>query len=179
MTSTAYHEKYTVQDHAQWQGDWEVIRGDAYAMSPSPSYEHQSVNLKIARQLDELLETCPQCNAAIELDVTLAEDTVIRPDSMVICYEPEARLTKAPSLVFEVISPSTARRDEILKFDIYQHEAVKYYALAYPDNKKVKLYELIDHQYQKVADFTHETFTFDLEKCAFEFDFSKIWRSNK
>ncbi len=175
MSNAAYREKYTARDHAQWQGDWEIIHGDIYAMSPSPSFEHQSINGQIFRQLADQLEECQHCHAVFELDVTLSEDTVIRPDSMVFCYEPEERLTKAPSLVFEVVSPSTAKRDELLKFDLYQQEAVKYYALAYPGIKKVKLYELIDHQYQKVADFTNESYIFNLEKCSIDFNFSKIW----
>lgn len=176
MSNTAYHEKYTIHDHACWQGDWEIIHGDAFAMSPSTSFEHQSINLKIARQLDELLDDCPQCSAAIELDISFSEDTVVRPDSMTICYEPEEKLNKAPSIIFEVISPSTARRDELLKHELYEKEAVKYYALAYPSTKKVKLFALIDYKYKKIGDFSEETYQFDLEKCQIDFDFSKIWR---
>lgn len=176
MHKTVYHEKYTIHDHKNWQDNWEIIRGEAFAMSPSPSYHHQSINLKVARQLDELLENCPHCHAVIELDVTFSEDTVVRPDSMVICYQPEAHLNKAPTLVFEVISPSTARRDELLKFELYEKEAVKYYAMAYPDSHKVKLFELIDFKYRKIADFSDENFTFDLGKCSIDFDFARLWR---
>ena len=118
MTSPAYSEKYTKQDFHHWKGDWELIEGDAYAMSPSPGFTHQYINGKIYRQLDEQLETCTECHAVIETDVELSQDTVIRPDSMVICYEPEEHLTRSPELVFEFISPSTARRDELLKFDL-------------------------------------------------------------
>lgn len=173
--SLAFSEKYTVNDYQHWQGDWELIAGTAYAMSPSPAYEHQYINGKIFRQLDEQLDDCPQCHAVIEMDVTLAEDTVVRPDSMVICYEPDKKLTKAPTIVFEVISPSTARRDELLKFDLYQSEAVKYYVLVYPDAKKAKLYELIDFSYRKIGDFTDEQYLFTLEDCNINFDFRFIW----
>ena len=174
--SLAYSEKYTIKDHAIWDGDWELVRGEAFAISPSPLYDHQYINGKIFRKLDELLDDCTQCHAVIETDVTLSEDTVVKPDSMVICYEPEQRLTKTPDLVFEVISKSTAKRDEILKFDLYQTEAVKYYVLVYPESNKAKVYQLIDYKYQKMGDFTDEHFLFELKGCDINFDFNFIWR---
>jgi len=56
VSNLAYEEKYTISDYQTWQGDWELIYGDAYAMSPSPVYIHQFVNGKIFRQLDEKLD---------------------------------------------------------------------------------------------------------------------------
>lgn len=34
MSSLAYMEKYSVEDYQQWEGNWELIYGDAYAMTP-------------------------------------------------------------------------------------------------------------------------------------------------
>lgn len=175
MTGIAYSEKYTKQDFQHWQGDWELIDGSAFAMSPSPTFPHQYINLKIARLLDEQLESCPHCHAVIETDVELSQDTVVRPDSMVICYEPDERLSKAPELVFEVISPATARRDELLKFELYQSESVQYYVLVYPEARKAKLYQLTDGEYRKIGDYSDEIVTFQLSVCQLDFDFSFIW----
>jgi len=176
MGNLAYEEKYTVQDHRQWEGDWELIGGDAYAMAPSPMYGHQYVSGRIFRQLDERLDMCSTCHATIEMDVELSDDTVVRPDGMVFCYEPEDRLVQAPDIIFEVISRSTAKRDEILKFDLYQREGVRYYILVYPDHKKAKLYELIDHRYEKIGDFSEEHYIFETRECRIDFDFGFIWR---
>ena len=49
-------EAYTLQDYLQWEGDWELIRGQPVAMVPSPSFEHQQVSAAIFRQLDESLD---------------------------------------------------------------------------------------------------------------------------
>jgi len=174
--SLAYQEHYTYEDYQCWDGDWELIKGTPYAMVPSPFYDHQHINGKIFRQLDEQLDDCTKCYAVIEMDVMLAEDTVVRPDTMVICYEPEKKLTKAPNIVFEVISKSTSRKDEILKFDLYQSEGVEYYILVYPEDKKAKLYKLIDFKYRKVGDFNNENYLFQLDNCEIDFDFSFIWR---
>ena len=176
MSTLAYSEKYTIDDHRLWDGNWELVYGDAYAMAPSPLYDHQFVNLKIARQLDEKLDSCKICSAVIEMDWEVSADTVVRPDSMVICYEPEDRLVKRPEIIFEVISPSSSKRDEILKFDLYQNEGVPYYILTYPESKKAKVYKLIDFKYQKIDDFSDETYRFETKECMIDFDFSFIWR---
>lgn len=61
-------------------------------------------------RLSERLEACKQCEALYEIDWSISADTVVRPDVLVIRYEPEEQVTKAPELIFAVISPSTARR---------------------------------------------------------------------
>ena len=176
MSNLAYEEKYTRDDYDLWDGNWELVYGDAYAMAPSPMFNHQFINGKIYRQLDESLDNCKKCYAVFETDIEFCEDTIVRPDSMVICYEPQDRLNKAPEIVFEVISKSTAKRDEVLKFDLYQNEGVKYYILVYPNGKKAKVYQLKNDKYIKIGDFTDETYEFKIDDCDIEFDFSFIWR---
>ena len=112
-------ETYTVQDYLQWEGDWELIHGQPVAMAPSPAIEHHAASFAISHQLGESLDDCPNCQALFEIDVEFSENTVVRPDVLVICYQPEGeRLTRAPSLIFEVISPKTARPDEGIKFTL-------------------------------------------------------------
>lgn len=174
--STAYEERYTRADYVHWQNDWELINGHPCAMAPSPSFEHQNASGKIFRQLDEKLDDCPECHAVYELDVEFSDDTIVRPDVMVICYKPTSKLTRAPEMVFEVISGSTAKRDEILKYELYAREGVKYYTMVYPESRKAKSYELIEGRYRKIADFSQEAFQFELSKCDIKFDFTFVWR---
>jgi Uma2 family endonuclease len=170
-------ETYTVQDYMQWEGDWELIYGQPVAMAPSPVFGHQQLSAAIFRQLDEALDDCPRCQALFEIDVEFSKDTVVRPDVLVICYQPEGeRLTRAPALIFEVISPKTSRRDEVVKFDLYRAEGVAHYVLVYPDAKKAKVYRLIDGEYRIVGDFHEELHCFELPGCAIDFDFSRIWK---
>ena len=173
-------EHYNVDDYRQWEGDWELIDGTPYAMAPSPAFGHQSVAMQIALQLGEGLEDCPHCQALFEMDVQFSEDIVVRPDVLVICYQPENdRLTRAPDLIFEIVSghdARAARRDEVIKFQLYRDEGVGHYVLVYPESRKAKVYRLIDGEYRKVADFSGETHRFDLSKCSIAFDFSRLWR---
>ena len=176
MSNLAYEEYYNKNDYDKWDGDWELIYGSPYAMAPSPMFGHQFVNGKIYRQLDESLDNCSSCYALFETDVEFSDDTILKPDSMIICYEPQERLNKSPEIVFEVISKSTAKRDEQLKFEVYQSEGVKYYILVYPSGKKAKVYSLHEGKYIKVGDFSEEKYTFDLKDCSIDFDFNFIWK---
>ncbi len=103
------------------------------------------------------------------------DDSVIRPDVLVACHHQGEKLTRTPELIVEIVSPSTVQRDENLKFELYQKEAVKNYVLVYPVLKKTKVYRWVDGQYQKVGDFFQETYDFSILKCEVKLDFSKVW----
>jgi len=177
MNMPAIIERYTSRDYRHWEGDWELIHGMPCAMTPSPGVTHQTVNAAIHAQLFAALEECPGCRALYEIDVEFADDTVVRPDLLVICYEPEGeRLTRAPELIVEIVSPNTARRDEIAKFQLYRDEGVSHYLLVYPEAEKVKVYRLIDGEYRKVGDYHDQIHCFELQDCRIELDFSRLWR---
>lgn len=172
--------KYTYNDYKEWDDKWEIIYGIAYAMSPAPMIKHQSVSNKIARYLDEIFQECKICQALLPIDWKIAEDTVVQPDNMVICHEPnnEAYITKAPKIIFEVLSKSTQKKDTGLKYSLYEQEGVAYYIIADPDEEMAKVYKLHDGRYIKVCDATDESVEFDIKECSkiLTFDFSKIWK---
>jgi len=172
----AYQEHYLIDDYEQWEGEWELIDGMPYAMSPAPVTQHQYVATRIAGLLNDRLETCDICYAVAEAEWRAKEDTVFRPDVMVVCEEEMARyVTKRPELIFEVVSPSTAAKDEHLKYALYEKEGVSYYVIVYPDEKMAKVFALKDGRYTKALDAEKETFRFDLGACVIDFDFAKIW----
>jgi len=177
MSNPAIAERYTAADYRRWEGDWELIDGVAYAMAPSPVVVHQDVSMRISLALGEALKDCPHCRALYEIDVQFSDDTVVRPDVLVICHEPEGDwITRAPELVFEIISPKTARRDEVTKFQLYRDEGIAWYVIVYPDARKAKVWHLIDGEYRKVGDFHDETQHIALSKCTIDLDFSRLWR---
>ena len=48
---------------------------------------------------------------------------VVRPDLIVICHEPEGDwVSRAPEMIVEVVSTNSARRDESIKFGLYEAE---------------------------------------------------------
>jgi Uma2 family endonuclease len=119
LAEQAVIEHYTREDHQRWEGDWELIQGIPLAMAPSPGIAHQRVSGRLYAQLAAALDGCPDCEVLFEIDVELAQDTIVRPDVIVICHRPEGdRVTRPPELIAEVISPSTRRRDEQTKFEL-------------------------------------------------------------
>ena len=168
---------YTIEDYAKWEGNWELISGIPYAMTPSPLYTHQRTGVRISWQLEDKLQNCAHCTALHEIDWYVTHDTVLRPDNLVICYKPEGeRLDKTPSVVFEIVSPNSARQDENIKFEICEREGVRYYILVYPENTVAKVYHHAGGKFVKIADATNDKILFDLGDCSFEFDFSLIWQ---
>lgn len=171
---------YTIKDYALWEGEWELINGMPYAMAPSPNVSHQAVAGKILTQLNNSLANsppgCEGCHALMEIDWEVSNDTVVKPDVLIICNEIDEKVVKTPAIIFEVSSPSTAKRDEQLKFELYEKEAVSYYILVYPQTQVAKVYHWKNGSYQKVKDFSVEHFEFILDDCSILLEFASIWR---
>lgn len=83
------------------------------------------------------------------------------------------RLHFAPTLIFEMLSPSTERKDRTEKFELYQAQKVKYYVIVNPNNNIVELYLIENVAYKKQNNSS--TFIFDLENCQINFNFDLIW----
>jgi len=75
---------------------------------------------------------------------------VVRPDVSVVCVEVKDYIKEAPEVVVEVVSKSTAKKDEYLKFELYQKEKVEFYILAYPEIQKLKAFRLKGGKYDKM-----------------------------
>jgi len=171
-----YLPNYTVEDYFQWEGDWELIEGVPYAMAPSPFADHQRVSFLIANQIENQLEEClKECKVYLELDWIVNENTVVRPDVLVVCGKVKEFVKKPPEVVFEVVSKSTATRDEQLKFQLYEREKVNYYALVYPSIKKMRVFKLTGGRYDKVFDSDTGSFKFEIE-CPFLVDLDYLWK---
>ena len=170
-----YLPKYTIKDYESWQGDWELIEGVPYALA-SPTFEHQRVVLRIARFLDEELEkNCPECKVGISTDYLIDLHNIVRPDVFIVCGEIRDKLLKTPAVILEVISQSTAERDEKLKFELYEREGVELYVMVFPSFKKAKAYKLTEGRYLKLKDVTNDTLEIPLKECEISLDFSKVW----
>ena len=167
---------YTYEEYKKWQGDWELIDGIPYAMAPSPIKPHQRLMGALYRALDEQLEDCEECEVLLEQDYKISEKTVVRPDISVVCNDEEERfISIAPKFIIEIVSPSSATMDERYKFDLYAQEKVNYYALAYPEEKLLKLYKNSEKGYRKIGDFRKSKVTLEWEGCSLELDLAKVF----
>ncbi len=167
-----YRPHYTVEDYLRWQGDWELIEGIPYAMaSPRPINQYLLNELGAFLRNVFLQKECSICKVYVELDWYVSFDTVIRPDLMVLCGEIPERVESPPQMVVEIVSPSSRQMDEGLKFELCEMQGVKYFVLVYPDERFVKVFELIEGKYTEKVDRR-----FIFEKCQVEINFEEVFR---
>jgi len=177
MGAVDYLPYYTYTDYKNWEGKWELYDGHPISMAPAPMINHQAIAYRIAMELGNNVEDCERCLVLGEEDWKLSDDTVLRPDVVLICDEPnDAYITKAPEIIVEVISKSTAKRDETYKFEMYEKEKVKYYIIVYPDDLKAKVYKLEGSKYDKQGDFSKESYEFEETLCKASVDFEKVFK---
>jgi len=167
---------YSYDNYVTWSGEWELFDGLPVAMSPAPMINHQMLAAEMSRIIGNALEECTSCAVASEVDYKVNNNTILRPDVVLFCEDPyKAYLSKAPEMIVEVISPSTAKRDEVYKFDIYQTEKVKYYIIIYPDDLIAKVYKLDGKVYDKQGDFSEKIYHFEDLKCPLSIDFERVF----
>ncbi len=179
LMSTATLVNYTYDDYKKWEGEWELIEGAAISMAPAPMRIHQNIATEIIYALRKSLEekACNECIVSFENDWKVSDTTVLRPDIVFSCNDDgEKYLTKSPKIIIEILSPSTAKKDETVKFDIYEAEKVDYYLMVYPEDLKAKVYTLKNDKYTKVGDFTNEKLLFETIDCALEIDFKEVFK---
>lgn len=152
---------HTYADYLAWPEDvrYELIDGVAYAMT-GPDLAHQEILGEVFAQLHRALEghTCRPFVAPFDVRLPrpgqddAETDTVVQPDVMVVC-DP-ARIDRrgirgAPDLIVEVLSPSTAGHEQVLKRRIYERAGVREFWLVHPIDRIVTVYRLVGDSYGK------------------------------
>jgi Uma2 family endonuclease len=171
-----YEEHYVYNDYKIWEGRWELIDGFPYAMSPSPIIKHQEVEINIILELSKK-NNCERCKILHEMDWKVKDDTIVRPDVVLVCgtFIGDKYIIQTPSIIFEILSPSTAKKDRKPKYSLYEENSVKYYVIVDIDNFLAEIYTLENGNYKQVGNITKDNFIFNLDDCKVDFDFSKIW----
>ena len=179
--STPYQgkKKLTYEDYARLPEEpgfrYEVIDG-VLIRDPSPSFHHQRVSRRLQRILEDYFEEADPKGEVFNapLDLTLAAHNVVQPD---LLYLPGSRpaqhdpIDTLPELVVEVLSPSTGRKDRVLKLNHYQSSGVLHYWILDPKGGFIEAYELRDGHYVSMVRahegvFFHPAFpglSFDIE----------------
>ena len=157
--------KLTYDDFAHFPEDGkrhELIDGEHY-VTPSPNRTHQRIVTTLVGLLWGHLERSPIGEVYVApFDVLFSDFDVLEPD---LLYISQARLAQvltekhvqgAPDLVVEVGSPSTRRRDEKLKYQVYERFGVFEYWVVDPDLDVVKVHCLVDGRYVKASELSLE-----------------------
>lgn len=111
------------------------------------------------------------------IDLKIDESTILQPDSSIVCKPITKKfLDFPPTLVVEILSPSTALKDRHTKFSIYEKFGIKYYMIVDEEKNEVEVYSLTDSKYSLQPINTDSTFTFTLDDdCRIEILLRNIW----
>ena len=140
---------------------YEILDGEL-SVTPAPRTKHQSVsshlhrilaNSIVANQLGDIF--------AAPTDLILAPTTVVQPDLIFIGNDrrhivTERAIEGSPTLVIEILSPTTHRTDRVTKAQLYQaprqpQRKLPHYWLIDPDQQTIEAYELVVDHYDLVA----------------------------
>jgi len=147
--------RWTYADYCRLPADGqrhELLAG-RHVVAPAPDIEHQAVVLQVGRRLAEQVQD-PGAGVVLlaPVDLHLRPCTVLQPDVMVVIgrlaeFAGRAKITSAPALVVEVLSPSTSRRDRGAKSRLYAKAGVREYWIVDPTTRTGDAFELVDGSY--------------------------------
>lgn len=157
---------------------YELLDGVLF-VSPSPRPLHQRVSKRLQRQLEAYFEDKglgEVFNAPVDVILTLHD--VVVPDLVVVTTPPqitERAIEGSPTLIVEILSPTTRMRDRKVKAERYAALGVSHYWLVDPLRKTIECYRLEKTRYVVVtasspARMTHPDWS-DLA-----IDLAAIWR---
>jgi Uma2 family endonuclease len=151
-THTAVRE-WTYDEFSRLPDDgnrYEVIAGELY-VTPAPGKEHQIVSARFNWKLRGFATVQHQLGEVLyaPIDVLLGDGEYLQPDLVFLRRDHEHYWTRRgiegpPDLVIEVLSPSTASRDRVLKRDRYARFGVPEYWIIDAKARHVEIYRRDD-----------------------------------
>ncbi len=131
---------------------YEIVDGAMEMMTPGASMVHQTISRELSFKL---LQSCNEDYSIYyaPFDVILSETNVLQPDIMMIHFSRMHIVTSRgvegpPDLVVEIISPSSRRRDKIVKMKVYSKHNVPEYWIVDSDLRILEQYRLSGETYE-------------------------------
>ena len=164
MAPLPQEQRYSYADLLAWDDNtrYELYSGQPVALA-SPTDIHQTICMEISRQLANYLvgKRCKVFSAPFDVrpfeehgDSPEDVNTVLQPDIMVVCDSDKIDrrgVHGAPDLIIEILSPSSARYDKLVKFNLYQRAGVREYWIVDASSKSVQVFTLKDGYYRAAA----------------------------
>lgn len=157
---------YTYEDYLSWPENerWEIIDGTAYYQA-TPSSAHQTISGNLYLIIGNYLKGKPCRLFAAPFTVRLPLEggetdeqknkNIVEPDLTIVCDK--SRLDKngyngAPTFVIEIVSKSSAKRDNIIKLNKYQQAGIKEYWIITPETETIVRYSLNEQGHYATPD---------------------------
>jgi len=155
MSQLASRLAFTFNDYLEWENQQaqrhEFIGGEVFAMAGGTDVHNEAAgNLYVLLHQHLRGSPCRVFMADVKVRVETA-DCSFYPDLLVTCAESDRadrRVKRAPILIIEVLSPSTASFDLGDKFAAYrQLDSLQDYVLVDPGRMRIEVYRRQDHQW--------------------------------
>jgi len=139
--------KFSLDEFIAWENAQperhEFVRGEVFAMVGARRIHNEIVS-NLAAAFKQQLKGSP-CRAYVEsAKLQTAAGDLFYPDVFVTCDPQDLRteqIFRAPTVIVEVLSPSTQAYDRGLKFTLYRGlPSLREYALVDPDTREVQLF---------------------------------------
>lgn len=145
--------KFCYRDYASWPESvrGELIDGEFFAQA-APSMAHQRISAGVLTQFMNQLKgrRCRPYSAPTDVllkrsDQASDDDsgTVLQPDLFIICDPTKITsryLRGAPEFVLEILSPATARHDQVRKLRLYEQHGVQEFWTLDPETRVLMIY---------------------------------------
>ncbi len=150
MVMTPARAVLTYQDYAALPNDgrrYEIYEG-GLSVTAAPGSRHQIVSTRLMAALHVYVEARNfGIVVAAPLDVILSDRTIVQPDIVFIATDRAGRISErgiegAPTLVVEILSPSTRETDRGTKLRLYASYGVPWYWIVDPESRAVEAYRL-------------------------------------
>ncbi len=136
---------------------YEYIDGRIYLLA-SPFYKHQKVLRELFGNLYNWFKNKECEPLTAPFDITLYKDeiniNIVQPDIVVICDQDKinekGRYLGTPTLVVEILSDSTAKKDLIRKLNLYMTTGIEEYWIIDPENEQVSIYQFANKQVKEI-----------------------------
>ena len=134
---------------------YELIDGEVYLLA-SPSFNHQLVVNEIAGHFYNFFKGKNCRSLTAPLDVRLfgfatkfeEDPNVVQPDVIVICdvdkVNADNKYEGIPTLIVEVLSPSTKSKDLSIKLNLYMRSGIKEFWIVDVEDKKIMQYSFTE-----------------------------------
>lgn len=152
--------KLTYDDYVHFPDDGqrhELIDGEHF-VTPTPIRKHQAIVGNLLGMIWNHLRSHPGGRVfTAPFDVILSDFDVVEPDLLFLSKERLSEISTAPwvkgapSLVVEIGSPSTRKRDATIKRRLYERVGVDEYWLIDPELDTIDVYRHIEGKYQRTA----------------------------
>lgn len=146
----------TYRDYAALPADgrrYELHDGEL-SVTASPATGHQRLLLELVVTLREFVKARASGEVFVSpIDCILSDTTVVVPDIVYVASDRMSSVSPRgvegpPALVVEILSPSTAHVDRVVKLQLYARHRVPYYWIVDLEGRGFEAYTLAGEAYQ-------------------------------